>query len=152
MKKMVTNHYKKGFTLIELLVAATIIAVIMAIGMVSYTNTTRKSRDTKRVSDLEQIRTALEMYRADNGFYPNAGGGAFTSIPAVLVGTYIPAVPSDPKGYNYRYQATNLSSGNYYGYNLNGYLENVAGYTQSCSTYDTGCGAPANCNYCVKNP
>ena len=90
----------KGFTLIELLVAATIIALLTAIGVVSYANINKRSRDTKRKSDIEQIRSSLEMYRADNGSYPHAGAGSWTdvsSLIALVTGGYIRALPADPK-------------------------------------------------------
>lgn len=117
-----------GFTLIEVLVAATIIAILTAVGMVSYTNINKRSRDTKRRSDMEQIRSALEMYRADNGSYPNTGGGSWSdtsNLSGTLVSSYMSAIPSDPKSatQTYRYQATNLVSGNYYGYCLSSLLE-----------------------------
>lgn len=119
---------KKGFTLIEVLVSATIIAVLTAIGVVSYTNINKRSRDTKRRSDMEQIRSSLEMYRSDNGSYPNTGGGSWTDasgLSATLVSSYMAAIPSDPKSttQTYRYEATNLVSGKYYGYCLSGLLE-----------------------------
>jgi general secretion pathway protein G len=119
---------KQGFTLIEVLVAATIIAILTAVGMVSYTNINKRSRDTKRRSDMEQIRSALEMYRADNGSYANTGGGSWSdasNLSTTLVSSYMSAIPSDPKSttQTYRYQATNLVSGNYYGYCLSSLLE-----------------------------
>ena len=61
---------QKGFTLIELLVAMTVAAVLMGLALVSYQSARKSARDAKRKSDLEQIRSALEMYRSDNGKYP----------------------------------------------------------------------------------
>lgn len=120
---------KKGFTLIEVLVAVTIIAVLVSIGVVSYTSVNKRSRDAKRKGDIEQIRSALEMYRADIGYYPNINNGSWTNaagLSAVLVPTYIPAVPSDPKStQTYRYKETNISGSNYYGYCLTAYLESA---------------------------
>lgn len=117
---------KKGFTLIEVLVAVTIIAVLVSIGVVSYSSVNKRSRDAKRKGDIEQIRSALEMYRADIGSYPNLGSGSWadaSGLSATLVSTYLPAIPSDPKSQTYRYKATNISGGNYYGYCLTAYLE-----------------------------
>lgn len=61
---------QKGFTFIELLVVITIIAVIFAVGVVSYTTIARNSRDARRLADLEAIRQALEMCRSIAGAYP----------------------------------------------------------------------------------
>ena len=52
----------KGFTFVEIMVTAAIIAVLAAVGMVSYENANKKVRDGRRKADLEQIRVALEMY------------------------------------------------------------------------------------------
>jgi len=65
-----------GFTLIEILVVTTIIAILAAIGIVSYSQTNKNARDKKRQADIEQIRSALEMYRADEGVYPTDLGDA----------------------------------------------------------------------------
>lgn len=61
---------KKGFTLIELLVVISIIAILTALGAVSFTNSRRAARDTRRLGDVKNIVTALEQYYADNGSYP----------------------------------------------------------------------------------
>lgn len=118
---------RRGFTLIEVLVAATIIAVLISIGVVSYGSVNKRSKDAKRKGDVEQIRSALEMYRADTGYYPNIGSGVWANafgLSTLLVSTYLPAIPSDPKpAQTYRYKVTNLSGGNYYGYCMSALIE-----------------------------
>lgn len=115
-----------GFTFIEILVSVTIIAVLLAIGVASYASVNRNARDAKRKSDLEQIRAALEQYRADNGSYPATGWQLSTSGSSWLTGlvpTYMDAVPVDPKntgagpttnpyGYVYAYWSTNYCNNN----------------------------------------
>jgi general secretion pathway protein G len=143
---------KKGFTLIEILVAATIIAVLVSIGLVSYSSVNRRSRDAKRKSDLEQVRSALEMYRADMGYYSDAGTGNWTNVSDLavdIVDTYMPFLPSDPAdNVVYRYLATNPSGTptQYYGYCVSALLES-GDATDGC-TPDTASGH----NYGVKNP
>ena len=61
----------KGFTFIELLVVITIIGVIFAAGIVSYTAISKNSRNARRRADLETIRQALEICRSISGYYPN---------------------------------------------------------------------------------
>jgi len=129
----------KGFSLIELLVVATIIIVLTTLGLISYRSANIRARDGKRKADLEQMRAALEMYRADENQYPAVLGG--------LVPSYIKELPADPKsssGYIYNYQ----QGATVYTYTLDAYLEGGAGDTgQSCG------GSPAvNCNYRVENP
>lgn len=91
---------KNGFTLIELLVVATIIIVLSAIGLVSFTNAGKSARNSKRKADLETVRQALVLYKSDSGEYPN---GLTGSTYAVMITTlsgddYISSpTPLDPK-------------------------------------------------------
>ena len=158
MENDVKRSKCSGFTLIELIVAVTIIAVLVAAGAVSYDSVTKRSRDAKRRSDVEQLRSALEMYRADFGYYPSIGSGGWTAasnLSGSLVTTYMPAIPSDPKSpaFTYRYMASNLSGGNYFGYCLTTYLE-TGEETDSC-TPDSAAqppSPPTSYMYGVKNP
>lgn len=130
---------------------ATIIAVLTAIGVVSYASANRSSRDAKRKSDLEQIRAALEMYRADCGVYPGSVsfGSSLTGSCTGTTVTYMQQVPQDPKG-NYRY--SQLDSGARYV--LCACLEGGGGSTAcpgSCSNCGSACGTGA-CNYEVCPP
>ena len=61
---------KNAFTLIELIVSITIIAVLTIVGIVSYGPFNKKARDSRRKTDLEDIRMALELYRQGEGIYP----------------------------------------------------------------------------------
>lgn len=61
---------KRGFTLIELLVVIAIIGILATIVVVNVNSARAKARDVKRISDLQQIQTALEMYYAGKGQYP----------------------------------------------------------------------------------
>lgn len=63
----------KGFTLIELLVVIAIIGLLSTLAVVALGNARQKSRDAKRVSDIKQTQTALELYYADNNGYPVEG-------------------------------------------------------------------------------
>jgi len=67
---MVKDMNKKGFTLIELLVVIAIIGLLSTLAVVALNSARQKSRDAKRVADIKQIQTALELYFADNNTYP----------------------------------------------------------------------------------
>jgi len=64
-----------GFTLIELLVVIAIIGLLATLAVISLNNARAKSRDAKRVSDIRQIQTALELYFSDNDSYPPGTAG-----------------------------------------------------------------------------
>ena len=83
---------KKGFTLIELLVVIAIIGLLSTLAVVALNNARQKSRDAKRVSDIKQIQTALELYFNDNNSYP-------ATISTGISGTsqsYMTQVPTNP--------------------------------------------------------
>ncbi len=96
---------KRGFTLIELLVTMSIIAVLAAIGLSSYAFSQKRARDARRRADLESVRSALEIYRADTPAtgYPNTN---YTGLSGFLMPNYLSAMPIDPKNvspYSYTY-------------------------------------------------
>lgn len=62
---MINN--KKGFTLIELLVVVSIIGLLSTMAVVSLNGARKKARDAKRVSDVKQIATLIEMKAANTG-------------------------------------------------------------------------------------
>ncbi|PLX21768.1 hypothetical protein C0584_01545 [Candidatus Parcubacteria bacterium] len=65
------KNNQKGFTLIELLVVIAIIGLLSTLAVVSLNNARTKSRDARRIADVKQIQTALELYFTDNGEYPD---------------------------------------------------------------------------------
>lgn len=46
----------RGFTLIELLVVITIIGILATLGVSQFTAQLQKTRDSKRISDIEKIK------------------------------------------------------------------------------------------------
>ncbi len=77
------THLKKnqGFTLIELLVVITIIGILATLSAVFLKDVPKKARDARRLSDLYEMRNALELYYTDNNNYPPGGylSGAYDS-------------------------------------------------------------------------
>lgn len=88
------KKYNKGFTLIELLVVIAIIGLLSTLAIVALNNARQKSRDARRVSDIKQIQTALELYYNDANGYPSsiASGGAISYSGT----TYMSVVPTAP--------------------------------------------------------
>lgn len=64
------NMNKKGFTLIELLVVIAIIGLLSTLAVVALGSARQKANDSKRLSDIKQVQTALELYYTDNNEYP----------------------------------------------------------------------------------
>lgn len=138
---------RPAFTLIEFMVAMTLVATISGIAAASFVGTQKTGRDGRRKADLEAIRSALEIYRSDNGTY--LAGASLTS----LAPNYIVAVPTDP------------SAGRLYGYvpapaACNGVAVKCTSYTlcaalERTTTAVTGCGscgAGMTCSYKTANP
>lgn len=93
----------KGFTLIELLVVIAIIGVLASIVLASLNTARKKSRDTRRVADMNQAKLALELFYDSNRRYPDTFAGNGT---ALLVPTFIASWPTDPiTGTAYTYYA-----------------------------------------------
>ncbi len=74
-------YHKFGFTLLELLVVIGIIAVLLGLGIVSYSTAQMKARDAKRRSDLHAFQNAMEQCYSINDFsYPTVTGDGTDSI------------------------------------------------------------------------
>jgi len=73
----------KGFTLIELLVVIAIIGLLSTLAVVALNNARQKSRDARRLADIKQIQTGLELFLTDpNG---TAVGSPSNGYPANLI-------------------------------------------------------------------
>jgi prepilin-type N-terminal cleavage/methylation domain-containing protein len=58
---------QKGFTLIELLVVIAIIAILATLVLIALDGARDSARDADRKGAISQIRSAAELYAADNG-------------------------------------------------------------------------------------
>lgn len=65
----------KGFTLIELLAVIAIIGILSSVVLASLNATREKARDSRRKSDLEQIRIAMSFYFDKHNNWMQTGSG-----------------------------------------------------------------------------
>lgn len=159
------RNNKKGFTLVELLVVIAIIGLLSTLAVVALNNARQKARDARRMSDIKQIQTALELYYNDKGGYPTQAeadmdSGDFECLSADSAGgfaaacsgtTYMQKVPANPTpddgGGDYHYtpaDATTVSDNDEYSieYYLAGDTGGItAGWNTACSSGVSGCTA-----------
>lgn len=104
---------RKAFTLIELLIVIAIIGVLAGL-IIATTGVARPAaRDAKRAANLDEIRTALEMYHTQNEAYPAAPVGNLASDISGLAPRFISKIPIDPKNVDpfvYKYYVNNDGS------------------------------------------
>ncbi len=67
---------KQGFTLIELLVVVAIIGVLTAVLLVNLVGIRERAADTKKKSELTQMKSAMRLYYNDNQAYPGNSSGS----------------------------------------------------------------------------
>jgi len=124
----------KGFTLIELMVVISIIGTLSTIVLGALQSARLQANDSKRLTEVQQVEFALEMYYQDHdNHFPGSDGagcggwdtpGNGTFLNALSLGGYMPNIqdPStnDDCG-NYRYQlypagycSTDASKGAFY--------------------------------------
>jgi prepilin-type N-terminal cleavage/methylation domain-containing protein len=165
MSKNIRSH--SGFTLIEILIVVAIIAILSSVVLVGLGPTQQSGRDARRLSDLHEIQTGLELYYGKCGVYPgtSAANGCpttfttvgYSGMSAALTGSGIgvSSVPQDPTaGHSYSYGTNSVGSS----YLLMATLENknnsafvnytapsISGFSGDF-TSNSSCSAP---NYCI---
>lgn len=162
----------RAFTLIELLVVIAIIGVLASVVVVSINSAREKARDNRRMQDIVQIRTALELYHSDHGHYPIIATGwtSFNAPSYVNNGIinpnasslaealrpYLRSGPTDPKGptvsdAGYLYRSNSPTSGKDYCILLYRVPENMHNYAEEYwnDSYPGRCGSVNAAGQCT---
>jgi len=87
---------QQGFTLIELLVVIAIIGLLSTLSIVALNQARARSRDARRLADIKQIQTALEMYYNDLNTYPASITAGTQIVNASTSAVYMDIVPKPP--------------------------------------------------------
>jgi general secretion pathway protein G len=160
-KKLIIHHLSfiirksTGFTLIELLIVIGIIGILSAFLLSNFVGVRQRARDGVRKSNLLQIQSALELYRADAGSYPASLPTCSTDLSQNIAGaniTYIQKIPCDPTNQsypNYSYTTTNNDSK----YTITACIENANDSERDdASAYNSFCDNLTSISYTLMNP
>ncbi len=130
-------NFSKGFTLIELLVVIAIVGTMSSVILTSLGTTKYRSNDSARISQINQLSRAIELYYSDNDRYPNnrndggfmyadsrrpplpAAGAAYSNLMNYIVPTYISIAPLPPR--NAGKEGAMCGSCDEYNYQVNGW-------------------------------
>lgn len=164
------NYRKRGFTLIELLIVIAIIGILSGLLFTNFSGARERARDSKRKTDLTQIKNALQLYYNDYGKFPSSGtgntiagcGAAGDSVCNWTSGTtagsafsagnpaniYMGVLPGDPQSPTIQYAyATDVTVD----YKITATLENASDTDSAKSQSRCGVAAPVAKVYMVCN-
>jgi general secretion pathway protein G len=107
--KPMRRRAASGFTLIELLVVIVILAILAAVVITKVTHRVDDARESKAISDVKSLSSALEMYQLDIGNYPSSDQGLNALVQNMdnnpkWKKPYIGGLPSDPWQHPYIYK------------------------------------------------
>ena len=119
---------KRGFTLVELLVVIVVLAILAAIVLPKFMNSSARGRESALKSDLKLMRNAVTVFQADTNYCPlTLADLAVTTAPAKGLdnagtqqniaagdwhGPYLESLPKDPiSGTDFTYGTASPNAG-----------------------------------------
>jgi prepilin-type N-terminal cleavage/methylation domain-containing protein len=112
--RLSSSSHRAAFSLLEVLVAVSILSIVAAVALPAARARLGLTRDQRRLSDVQAIKQAIDLYFLENGTYPPIGasgpGGWDVSgdgdfIPDLARKGFLPSVPQDPRGGSAHYYA-----------------------------------------------
>lgn len=79
MKKHITKQ-NDAFSLVELLVVIAIMATVIGLALPNYLGARSRARDARKKGEMQQVKTALQLYNSDYNAYPPAGSGGIGKL------------------------------------------------------------------------
>ena len=101
-----------GFTLLEIMVVIVILGLLAALVVPKLIGRTEEAKRTQTRLQMKNLEQALQLFKLDNGFYPETEQGIEALVQAPEIGRipknyrkegYIDRVPNDPWGNPYVY-------------------------------------------------
>ncbi len=95
MPKLLRNT--NGYSFIEMIIVVAIVSILATLVIVSVQSARISARDSRRVSDINEIRSALNLYYSKYNQYPTAiTPGQALTVNSVI---YLESVPHNPTPY-----------------------------------------------------
>lgn len=110
MLRQQTQKRQTGFTLLEVMVVIVILGIIASMVVPNLIGNQEEAARQKAVVDIQQLESALDMYRLRNGFYPTTEQGLDALVTAANSqpvprsfpeGGFIRRLPKDPWNEDY---------------------------------------------------
>ncbi len=98
MRSTVHTRARRAFTLIEILIVVVILGILAAIVIPQFSNASTEASEASLRSQLQTIRSQLELYRVQNGdTYPDLVANGWTDLTNDPAGRdYLQAAPRNP--------------------------------------------------------
>lgn len=101
---------QRGFSLIEIMVVVVILGILASIVVPKIINRPDEARIVKAKQDILAIQNAFDLYKLDNGVYPNTDQGVTALVDKPTSNPiprdwkpYLKSLPKDPWGRDYLY-------------------------------------------------
>ncbi len=144
-----TKKQKSAFTLIEMLVVIAIIGILTALMITSFSRSQKNAKDTRRMSNVENVRGSLSMYYSMKGTWPTMDNWS-TMMNSLVSAQLIDNVSNQEDGSTV-YTLCNCTTCNCTGapnYGLYRICATCLLEGTQCANTDTG-GPAGNDSYCV---